>query len=303
MSTEQGWFYEQGGNQQGPVSASAIQGMISSGTIPRNTLVWREGLADWTHFDKSELCGNQNFPTVAPPAGPRAYTPRPARLKSNFNFSVFNSLSVGWKVMVENFWPFVGFYVLASLIYGVASNLVIPMFIGFFPIMGGYMYYTLLRLRGHPGDVENIFDGFKRRLGSTAMLSFLMILPLLLAMIPLFGSVIYLSQNPEFVENSPVAFGAILTGGILFTIFVTIVMTTVTGLATLLCLDCDIGWSQAFGLGLKAFTKHAFKFFGFAIIVTILSYGGLILLFVGTFVAGAWSIGAFSHIYEEAFGD
>ena len=41
------WFYESGGQRQGPVEAAEFERLISTGTIKPETLVWREGMADW----------------------------------------------------------------------------------------------------------------------------------------------------------------------------------------------------------------------------------------------------------------
>lgn len=41
------WFYESAGQQQGPVSDSALDALLAEGKITPNTLVWHEGMADW----------------------------------------------------------------------------------------------------------------------------------------------------------------------------------------------------------------------------------------------------------------
>lgn len=42
------WYYEQNGQRQGPVPESELPKLLAAGTITQRTLVWREGLADWT---------------------------------------------------------------------------------------------------------------------------------------------------------------------------------------------------------------------------------------------------------------
>ena len=42
------WYYEQNGQRQGPVPESELPGLLASGAINQRTLVWREGLANWT---------------------------------------------------------------------------------------------------------------------------------------------------------------------------------------------------------------------------------------------------------------
>jgi hypothetical protein len=41
------WFVGVGGVQQGPYDTAALAGLASGGTLTRETLVWREGMAGW----------------------------------------------------------------------------------------------------------------------------------------------------------------------------------------------------------------------------------------------------------------
>ncbi|WP_050024364.1 RDD family protein [Verrucomicrobium sp. BvORR034] len=41
------WFYSENGQQKGPISDMELTTLVRGGTIPTNTLVWREGLPDW----------------------------------------------------------------------------------------------------------------------------------------------------------------------------------------------------------------------------------------------------------------
>jgi len=42
------WYYESGGQQQGPVADSELDRLLAEGRITLDTLVWREGMAGWT---------------------------------------------------------------------------------------------------------------------------------------------------------------------------------------------------------------------------------------------------------------
>jgi hypothetical protein len=72
--SEVGWYYDNGGQQTGPVSQAALVDAIRSGRIAPATRVWRPGLAGWaaweTVLDLAAL--------VAPPlANPAAGAPPP----------------------------------------------------------------------------------------------------------------------------------------------------------------------------------------------------------------------------------
>jgi hypothetical protein len=45
------WFYARGKERLGPVSAETIRHLLQAGAIQRTTLVWTEGMADWTAVD------------------------------------------------------------------------------------------------------------------------------------------------------------------------------------------------------------------------------------------------------------
>jgi len=42
------WYYALGDQRQGPIPDSELDALIAAGTINEDTLVWREGMADWT---------------------------------------------------------------------------------------------------------------------------------------------------------------------------------------------------------------------------------------------------------------
>lgn len=44
------WFYAVGGQQLGPVSEAQFAALVQSGTINVQTLVWREGMANWQPY-------------------------------------------------------------------------------------------------------------------------------------------------------------------------------------------------------------------------------------------------------------
>jgi len=47
------WFYGKNGSQHGPVSEQAIKQLLSTHQIDSATIVWREGMSDWTPISKT----------------------------------------------------------------------------------------------------------------------------------------------------------------------------------------------------------------------------------------------------------
>lgn len=52
------WHYSSEGNQLGPVGDAEFEALVKSGTIRAETLVWKEGLTDWTKYGDLQQAGN-----------------------------------------------------------------------------------------------------------------------------------------------------------------------------------------------------------------------------------------------------
>jgi hypothetical protein len=64
------WFYALNGQQNGPVSDAHLDQLLGSGTINQNTLVWRDGMANWQPLQLARTAG------AAPPVlNPTERTP------------------------------------------------------------------------------------------------------------------------------------------------------------------------------------------------------------------------------------
>lgn len=74
------WFYAKDGEQHGPVEADDIRSRLSSGDLSNGTLVWKEGMSQWSPLGEVlELRepvpsgGGQSAPTASAAANP--YSP------------------------------------------------------------------------------------------------------------------------------------------------------------------------------------------------------------------------------------
>jgi uncharacterized membrane protein len=66
------WHYAVGGQQQGPVDDAQLDALIQAGTVTQDTLVWREGMANWQPLRQARPSGAGGAP---PPAGPPLAAP------------------------------------------------------------------------------------------------------------------------------------------------------------------------------------------------------------------------------------
>lgn len=70
---DESWYFAKGGQQQGPVPAATLRGLIQSGQVGPDDLVWRDGLADWVPARSAPELGDVVAGTGQASAGPGAY--------------------------------------------------------------------------------------------------------------------------------------------------------------------------------------------------------------------------------------
>ena len=76
METE--WYYDTGGDQQGPIEDQEFRSLISSGGISKETRVWKEGMDEWLTISATELV------TALPKAPPPSLNPGTPPSSSSF---------------------------------------------------------------------------------------------------------------------------------------------------------------------------------------------------------------------------
>ncbi|MDF1739171.1 MAG: DUF4339 domain-containing protein [Verrucomicrobiales bacterium] len=316
------WFYEDNGERKGPVAADFLVGLKASGTITGETLVWRDGFADWLPFRESELFepDAQSETASAPPSLPPAlrakpaFVPREISFNPDYEFGIRKTLGQGWRLMVSDFWPFVGFFTIMYLIVGVVAQLGVTTLFLMFPIMAGYSWYALLRKRGQPAEMDLLFEGFRRQFGPLALANLAVIgVALLIFMvlgIACFGGCAGIAAaidgasggNPE---NPVVVVLGIFLGVLLIcVVMIPLILANQVGcFVILLIMEGELQVGEAISLAWKATKRRWFKFVLLALVAMALSLLGMLALYVGVFVSCAWLALGQIYIYEEAFGD
>ena len=66
------WYYEQNGNRIGPVDEATMRGLIANRTISIDTLVWTNGMANWTPLQQTQLATGLPVPPPTPYSAPAA---------------------------------------------------------------------------------------------------------------------------------------------------------------------------------------------------------------------------------------
>ncbi|MCX6888345.1 MAG: GYF domain-containing protein [Verrucomicrobia bacterium] len=60
------WYYEQNGNRIGPVDEVTMRSLIGDRTISIDTLVWTNGMANWTPLQQTQLAAGLPVPPPMP---------------------------------------------------------------------------------------------------------------------------------------------------------------------------------------------------------------------------------------------
>ncbi|WMJ82621.1 DUF4339 domain-containing protein [Oscillospiraceae bacterium LTW-04] len=55
LADDVAWFYYKGNHRFGPASSNEIVGLLQSGELNRNTMVWKAGMNDWVPLHQTAL--------------------------------------------------------------------------------------------------------------------------------------------------------------------------------------------------------------------------------------------------------
>lgn len=324
MSAEILWFYESGGERRGPVTAVEMLALHQRGEIADQTLVWRDGLADWIALASSELAPLTSKPSGPPPvpmlvpAGPPPvpsaallFVPRAVRLRPDFRPSIRSCYGRAWELLKTRFWPFVGCFALLNVILSVAYQFYVPAFFLTLPLVAGFYWYTLRISRGQTANFEMIFEGFRRQFGALAIANLILsgfAIGIFLAMALVVGLITALiSAGGSTLDfENPIIIAGLVVGGIVGVFALTFplfVLGSVANFATLILMESDYTAGEALSLGWRATRPHWLKIGLFCAIAVFLTYAGMLALIVGCIFTGTWSTIAGVYLYEDAFGE
>ncbi len=75
------WYYEQNGNRIGPVDEATMRSLIANRTISIDTLVWTNGMANWTPLQQTQLAAGLPVPPPMSHSAPTTpqYHPIPSQ--------------------------------------------------------------------------------------------------------------------------------------------------------------------------------------------------------------------------------
>ncbi|MDL5047493.1 DUF4339 domain-containing protein [Oscillatoria amoena NRMC-F 0135] len=179
------WYYVLDGQQQGPVSEAELQGLLAINKINSATLVWADGMAEWSAIqDVAELSQTAQVATAAAsaaavPAGMPAASATSVSLVTPGEFTVGSVLSEGWAVFKQSWLNIFlvglvifGFFIVTGILEAIvgavlgsmASNL-LSLFVSFVitpALMIGWWKVMLQIVDGGEFRLADVFSRFDK---------------------------------------------------------------------------------------------------------------------------------------------
>jgi hypothetical protein len=250
------------GKEYGPVAAGQIRAWIAGGRANLQTKVKADGSDEWkTVEDFPELtgAGTPEMPTFAARAG---------------KLDIISCFERSWELLKDNFWPLFGvsfiaftFFIIISWVQSMAPFLQIltPLFA--VPLMGGWYYYVLLRIRGESASLGDLFAGFTRGYGTLVATGLLVTTFTIVGLVCLVLPGIYLIVAYSF--------------------------------AYILATDKRLTFWDSMETSRKTITRQWWRVLGLILLCIPFLLLGVAALGVGIFVALPLIIGAQAYAYED----
>jgi uncharacterized membrane protein len=170
----------------------------------------------------------------------------------------------------SDFWPIVGVGALLLLCFGAANSIYVGLVLND-PLLGGFFWYCLKRVRRQPAQLGDAFAGFT--------LAFLQLFLGALVSSLLIG----------------VGIAACLIPGIYLAVAWQLVLP--------LIIDRRMEFWPAMELSRRVLTKHWWNVFLFMLVCGLINFGGALLCGLGLFITWPLTFLATTFLYEDLFGN
>ena len=207
-----------------------------------------------------------------------------------------------WVLVKDQYWLFVGMTAIAVLI-----GSAIPLGILMGPMMCGLYLSFFNKRRGEPIELGTLFKGFDY-FGPSVVATLLHVIPILAIVIPayiVFYVVFIVSMTVQGNEPNPGAMLGLLGMFTMFWIvmfFVIIIISIGFTFVYPLLVDRKMAAMDAIKLSFKAAMANFWRLLLLMILTGMLSIAGVVLCYVGVFLAFPVTYGALAMAYEQVFG-
>ena len=224
-----------------------------------------------------------------------------SRFKSGVVQPMF-CLKSGWSLMRDQYWLFVGM----SLVAIILGSLV-PFGIMFGPMMCGIYLSIFQRRRGQMVEFGALFKGFDY-FGESIIATLLHYVPMVMIIIPfyivLYGGLFFIMprQGGEPDPASLFGFFAVLIVAGLLMMVVIILISVVFIFSYPLIVDRKLSGLDAVKLSTKAALANFWPLLGLLLLNGLIAFAGVLLCYVGVFLALPLTFAAIATAYEQVFG-
>ncbi len=264
------------GKEYGPVSVEVVRQWIAQGRANAQSRIRPEGAVDWKLLSEfpefaADLAARGTPGLPPPPTAQAAEVFASEILARDYQLQIGSCFSRGWDLVKNHFWLTVGATFLIHLIAGAVGAIPLVGWALTYVFVGGLDWMFLKLIRGQKAEVGDAFAGFNLAFGPLALFSLVAQLLVILGVILCILPGIYLGVS-----------------WMLFT--------------PLIILDKRLDFWQAMELSRKVVTRHWWQVFGFALVCLLVMICGMLLCFIGVFIAMPIVKAATVYAYEDIFG-
>lgn len=311
------WYYAVGSQQQGPVTEDQLQGLIKDGVVTGDTLVWREGMANWLPYRTVAPA-----PGGASPSEPAMPSPTSAGqsvgatfnqrkseaefFQTDYTVSIGQAWSRAWKTFSSKAGLMIGGGLLLLLVAMVGGVIPFVSLIISGPLGGGLYWLYLRCVRDEEASVGDGFAGFGPQF---LQLMLGHIVPGLLTMLPLVPGILILvvggltGAAAKRGDLQAIGSGILLVGGLLCLagLLVCVYFGVAWSLTLLLVVDKRLDFWRAMGYSRKRVGQHFFRVLLFFVVTSLVSVLGVLALGVGLLVSVPVALAMIVCLYEDLF--
>lgn len=314
------WYYAENNQQRGPVSAAEFEGLVQAGTITDETLVWREGMANWQAWrEVKPAAGAAPIPSGTPaPFATRARTGGSGATEEevrarDYEHDIGGYVGQAWELVKGDFGGVIGAVALVGLCLFAVNMIpylsIITAIIFTGPLYGGLFAFFLRKARRQDAGVGDAFCGFGPQFGQLiagniipGLLAALAFIPagILFAIAVASGAFAHKNGAAEVASSGivMVAIGAAVVG-----FCVAVYLQTCWVFTLWMVIDKKLTFWPAMQLSREVVGKHWWQTFLLGLVASLIGLAGILLCGIGLLVSAPVAIAMYAYAYEKLFGD
>lgn len=211
-------------------------------------------------------------------------------------------LKTGWSLVRDQYWLFVGMALVAIIL-----GSLVPFGIMFGPMMCGIYLALFQRRRAQTVEFGTLFKGFDY-FGESVVATLIHYVPIVIIIIPfyivLYGGLFLIMprQGGELEPSSLFGFFAVLAVFGLIMMVLIIVLSVIFTFSYPLIVDRKMSGLDAVKLSARGALANFWPLLGLLLLNGLIGFAGVLLCYVGVFLALPVTFAAIAVAYEQVFG-